>query len=363
MIFTSADLDPVSNSRVLLFDGAFDPLHAGHLDYLTYAPEGYALHERIVSVASDDAIRAKGREPLLDQATRARVVESVRDVDGVILRTEPLEDLIARLKPAAYIKGKDWEGKLPQAQLDACQRHGVQIVYTDTVSDSSTGRLRQWALADADQGLDRLEAFIAGQSTGESLFEKFDTLYFQGDWRADGNAYTYEARKAIEGQHPQCIHDCFCGLSILDVGCGPGFLVRMLKALGMDAGGCDPSADAVALAADQTVVHIRVSDLPPKLADVVICREVLEHVPITEIAVMVADLFRVARRFCYITTRFSNGSVFDAATDFETDPTHISLLTQPFLRALCVLNGGKRRRDLETRLDHMNKGRVLVYEV
>jgi hypothetical protein len=55
--------------------------------------------------------------------------------------------------------------------------------------------------------------------------------------------------------------------------------------------------------------------------------------------------------------------VFDAATDFETDPTHISLLTQPFLRSLCVLNGGKRRRDLETRLDHQNKGRCLVYEV
>ena len=348
---------------MILFDGAFDPLHAGHLDYLAFTPAGFSSHDRIVSVASDDAIRAKGREPLFDQATRGAVVAAVRGVDGVILRTEPLEDLIARLKPDAYVKGKDWEGRLPQAQVDACERHGVQIIYTDTVSDSSTARLRQWALADADRGLDRLEAFIAGQSTGDSLFEKFDTLYFQGDWRADGNAYTYEARKAIEGQHPERIKACFDGLSILDVGCGPGFLVRMLKEIGMDAGGCDPSADAVALAADQTVVHIRASDLPPKLADVAICREVLEHVPVVEIPALVSDLFRVARKFVYITTRFSHGSVFDAATDFETDPTHITCLTQPFLRALCVLNGGKRRRDLETRLDHMNKGRVLVYEV
>jgi hypothetical protein len=30
---------------------------------------------------------------------------------------------------------------------------------------------------------------------------------------------------------------------------------------------------------------------------------------------------------------------------------------------LCVLNGGKRRRDLEMALDHQTKRRVLVYEV
>jgi hypothetical protein len=71
----------------------------------------------------------------------------------------------------------------------------------------------------------------------------------------------------------------------------------------------------------------------------------------------------VARKFIYVTTRFHDGAVFDAVTDFETDPTHVSVLTQAFLRSLCVLNGGKRRRDLEIKLDHQNKGRCLVYEV
>lgn len=361
MILTTADLDKLTGSSVILLDGAFDPLHAGHIRYLDTASKAFpSSYTRVVSIASDADIRAKGREPLFDQMTRATVVESLKGVDAVILKDRPTEDLITRLKPAAYVKGKDWDGRLPAEQLTACALSGVQIIYLDTVCASSSDALRRWALRDAECGLDRLEAFIAGQS---SQLEKFDTTYFQGDWRADGNTYTYEKRKEIEGRHPQVIAECFSKLSILDVGCGPGYLVRMLKELGMDAGGCDPSEDAVALAGDREVVHITLANVPPRIADVAICREVLEHVPVAEIPEMVCDLFRVARKFVYITTRFSGGSLFDARTEFEVDPTHISLLTQPFLRALCVLNGGTRRRDLEATLDHQRKGRVLVYEV
>jgi cytidyltransferase-like protein len=359
VILSQADVTINGNS--LLFDGAFDPLHAGHVRYLDFALKALPSHyTRLVSIASDDDIRAKGREPLFDQHTRAAVVESLKGVDGVILRTGPVEQLLHKLQPAAYVKGKDWEDRLPAEQLAVCSLYGIQIIYTDTLQDSSSGALRRWALADADAGLHRLETFIAGQSSQPSTF---DREYFLGEWREGGNVYTYEKRKEIEGKHPELIAQCFPGLSVLDVGCGPGYLVRMLKELGMDAGGCDTSVDAVELAADETVVHIHLSDVPKKISDVAICREVLEHVRVREIPSMVRDLFRVARKFVYITTRHTHGSVFDAATDFETDPTHISLLTQPFLRSLCVLNGGKRRRDLETRLDHQNKGRVLCYEL
>lgn len=337
-------------------------MHAGHVRYLDFAASAFpSSYTRYVSVASDDDIRAKGREPLFDQMTRATVMDSLRGVDAVILKTGPTEQVIAKLRPAAYIKGRDWEGKLPPEQLTACSLYGIQIIYTDTVQDSSSGALRRWALRDADAGLDRLETFIEGQ--GPTKYEKFDREYFQGGWRAEGNAYTYAKRKEIEGKHPELIKAVFPNMSVLDVGCGPGYLVRMLKELGVDAGGCDPSEAAVELAADQTVVHIKLANVPPQITDVALCREVLEHVPVVEIPEMVCDLFRVAREFVYITTRFSDGSVFDATTDFNTDPTHVSLLTQPFLRSLCVLNGGKRRRDLEQRLDHQGKCRVLVYAV
>jgi cytidyltransferase-like protein len=361
VILSVDDLTFYRSKRPILLDGAFDPLHAGHIRYLQSAVKAFPDSLVICAIASDDDIRAKGREPLLDQRTRAEVVQSLKCIDLVVLKDRPVEQIIAKLRPGAYVKGKDWEGRLPDEQMAACSLYGVQIVFLDTVTDSATDRLRAWALRDADQSLDRLETFMAAQPPANP--EKFDTAYFQGDWRADGNTYTFEKRKEIEGKHPELIVECFPQMSILDVGCGPGYLVRMLKELGVTAMGIDTAGAAVAMAEPRTCVLLPITEVPSGFVAVAICREVLEHVPVREIPAMVCDLFRVARRFVYITTRFQDGAVFDAATEFEVDPTHVSLLSQPFLRSLCVLNGGKRRRDLETKLDHMNKGRCLVYEI
>ena len=362
MILSVDDLIRERPHDAILLDGAFDPLHAGHLAYIHAALKTFPKNPMVVAVASDDDIRAKGREPLFDQVTRATIVASVKGVVRVVLKDRPTEQVIAALAPYAYIKGKDWDGELPEAQITVCAMAGTQVVYLGDVLDSSSDRLRAWALKDADASLDRLEAFIAAQ--GDVSPETFDTEYFTGDWRSTAPPYTFEGRKQAEGRHPKIVKECFDGLTVLDVGCGPGYFVRMLRELGMDAGGIDPSADAIALSnglADR-VVRGQVRALPPKIAHVAICREVAEHVPVADIPALVCDLFRVARKFVYITTRFQDGAVFDATTDFETDPTHVSCLSQPFLRSLCVLNGGKRRRDLETKLDHAQKGRVLVYE-
>lgn len=362
MILTPENLIWLREKNCVLLDGAFDPLHAGHIRYFTEAITAFPSHLKICAVASDDDIRAKGREPLLDQATRVKVVQAAMGGGYAIAKDTPTEQLICRLKPSAYVKGADWKDTLPAEQVTACALNNVQMVFLNTVTDSSTDRLRAWALKDADQSLDRLEAFMANQTATDPA--TFNRDYFQGNWRANGNTYTYEKRQEIEGKHPDLIVECFPGMSVLDVGCGPGYLVKMLTDRGVKALGIDTSADAVAMAAlDRTCIVMDVANVPPSFSDVVVCREVLEHVEVQEIPAMVCDLFRVARKFVYITTRFHDGSLFDAATDFETDPTHVSLLSQPFLRSLCVLNGGKRRRDLEQRLDHQNKGRVLVYEI
>ena len=352
-----------SYSDHVLIDGAFDPLHAGHVSYIA-AARALQKGPLLCAVASDDQIRAKGREPLLPQESRVAVLEALCDV--VYAKSEPTEQVIERMGPRAYVKGWDWKGKIPPEQESACVRVGAPIWFTCVPQDSSTARLRAWALKDAEQSLDRLEAFVAWQGTDlQKQIQAFDTEYFQGEWRTTTGPYTWEGRKKAEGRHPKIVKECFDGLTVLDVGCGPGYFVRMLRELGMDAGGIDPSQAAIDLSnglADRVVCG-DVARMPPKIAHVALCREVLEHVPVVEIPALVCELFRVARKFCYITTRFSEGAVFDAATDFETDPTHITCLTQPFLRALCVLNGGKRRRDLEQRLDWQNKGRCLVYEL
>lgn len=356
MIVSFDDLPQYSNH--VLCDGAFDPLHAGHVAYL-HAARALNKGPLLCAVASDDQIREKGREPLLPQASRVAVLEAL--CDAVYAKDRPTEDVIRQMRPMVYAKGWDWNGKLPPEQTAVLQELGIPAFFAQTPQESSTERLRAWALADADQSLDRLQDVMAAQV--ETPSARYDKTYFVGDWRGNGNAYTFEKRREIEGRHPQIIADVFRGRSVLDVGCGPGYLVRMLKDLGMDAGGCDTSADAVQLAAHHTVIKIAPANVPPQMADVVISREVLEHCTVGQVVEMVADLFRIARKFVYITTRFHAGAIFDVTDERDVDPTHQTLMTQPLLRALCVLNGGKRRRDLEQRLDWQSKGRVLCYEV
>lgn len=350
-------------SSFALADGAFDPLHAGHIAYLKEAKR-VAGGPLLVTIASDDDIRAKGREPLLPAAQRAAVIEALACVDYVLIKDQPTECLLEALRPTAYIKGADWRGKIPPEQADVCARYDIPILYTDTPQDSSSARLSAWSVATADRELDRLEAYMAAQAVTPP--ETFDAEYFRADWRG-ANIYTLSKRREIEGKHPAILKETFPGWSMLDVGCGPGYLVQFLRELGVDAGGIDPSAHAVAMApyGQRRVVQGQASMLPPKVADLAICREVLEHLTVAQVGAMVGHLFRVARKGVYITTRFHSSprSVFDVQTEFEVDPTHITLMTQPMLRALCVLCGGKRRRDWENRLDWQGKGRVLAYEV
>jgi hypothetical protein len=78
----------------------------------------------------------------------------------------------------------------------------------------------------------------------------------------------------------------------------------------------------------------------------------------------VAQICHASSRFVYVTTRFhpEPTDLLDFTTQFEVDPTHITLLTKDFLRCLFVLEGFRRRPDLEERMDWGHKQRVLVYE-
>lgn len=194
--------------------------------------------------------------------------------------------------------------------------------------------------------LARFEALVQAQTPAETPWQPVTD-------------YSFEARAPFERpQVERLIAACEPAL-VYDIGCGPGHLVRLLEEAGVSAIGFDLHPDGDAVALDISARAPR----PP--ADLVICREVLEHLTVAEVAVMVQELFRVARKAVYITTRFAHrpSGLFSVEDEREVDPTHITLMTQPLLRALCVLNGGKRRRDWEQALDWQNKGRVLAYEL
>jgi len=199
--------------------------------------------------------------------------------------------------------------------------------------------------------------------------EHYDRGYFADEWREGGNRYELETRREIEGPNPVLIRDVFAPTSVLDVGCGPGFLMALLHELGVVADGIDFSPASRELAPPVVRDRIRIGpadrlDAGDGTYELVVCREVMEHLTVLEVRRTVAEICRVSSRFAYVTTRFhpAPGGLLDFTTQFDVDPTHITLLTKPLLRALFVLEGFRNRPDLEERMDWAGKGRVLVYE-
>jgi len=181
----------------------------------------------------------------------------------------------------------------------------------------------------------------------------------QTPWRPVTD-YSFQARKAIEGKQPALILDHLVSCDdadILDWGCGPdAILVRLLRDevarrdLQVAIEGYDPQRHEAPPA-------------PEPVWDLVICREVLEHLTVRQIASTVSDLCVRSAQFVYVTTRFSSEfDILHVETSDDLDPTHISLCAKDLIRLLFVLEGFRQRKDLEQALDWQGKRRCLVYE-
>src|ERR1700761_648678 len=89
--------------------GAFDILHAGHVEYLSTARE--ICDALLVSVNSDVSIRSykSALRPINPQEHRLKVIAALEFVDAVTLMEETRPaTLIDLLRPDVYIKGGNY---------------------------------------------------------------------------------------------------------------------------------------------------------------------------------------------------------------------------------------------------------------
>ena len=95
--------------KVVLTNGCFDLLHAGHVALLEAArAEGDVL---VVAINSDRSVRAiKGpSRPVIPEAERAETLLALEPVDRVTIYDEPTPaELIRALAPDVLVKGADW---------------------------------------------------------------------------------------------------------------------------------------------------------------------------------------------------------------------------------------------------------------
>jgi cytidyltransferase-like protein len=127
--------------KVAMVDGAFDPLHRGHIEYFRAAAEQLDV-PLLCNVASDRYVSTK-HPPLLPEDQRAAIVDAIRFISYTHVNQFDTETILRELQPKYYVKGKDWEGRLPPAQVTICREYGIEVVYLDTVFDSSTRILNE----------------------------------------------------------------------------------------------------------------------------------------------------------------------------------------------------------------------------
>lgn len=128
-------------SRIVLANGCFDVLHAGHVRYLEGARAwGDVL---IVGINSDKQVtglKGEGR-PILSEHDRAELVASLEAVDLVTIFDEPtVTELLLAIKPDVHAKGTDYtEETVPER--DVVRSYGGRVAIVGDPKDHSTSQM------------------------------------------------------------------------------------------------------------------------------------------------------------------------------------------------------------------------------
>lgn len=132
---------PTYRGKVTMVDGAFDPIHPGHIAYFR---EARKLGPPVLcNVAADEYVMGK-HPPLLPATQRVDVLAAVRYLDLIHLSRTSTAEVLSALRPRYYVKGVDWKDRLPPDELAVCAEHGIEIAYLETVTQSSSEILERY---------------------------------------------------------------------------------------------------------------------------------------------------------------------------------------------------------------------------
>jgi bifunctional ADP-heptose synthase (sugar kinase/adenylyltransferase) len=136
--------------RLVMVDGSFDPIHEGHVAYFAAAA---ALGLPVLCNIAPDSWTSSKHAVLLSQVQRSVVIDAFRDISYVHASLLSTKDVLSALKPAIYAKGNDWKerGGIPSAEQQICDDLGIEVVYLDTVLNSSSALLNSWKSVKGNQ--------------------------------------------------------------------------------------------------------------------------------------------------------------------------------------------------------------------
>jgi glycosyltransferase involved in cell wall biosynthesis len=177
-----------------------------------------------------------------------------------------------------------------------------------------------------------------GEQYGEAYFAEYGRGFYQ--WQT---AAPYRHGEPLWESYFAQIADLIVSelapQTVLDAGCAIGFLVEALRARGVEVWGIDISEYAIAHV-DETVRDVcsiaSVTDELDRDYDLIVCIEVLEHLPQHLAAFAIANFARHARQV-----------LFSASSDGFRDPTHLNVQPTDYWVELFGRHGFFRNLDVD----------------
>ncbi len=196
--------------KIVLCLGVFDLVHPGHIKHFQRAKEqGDIL---VVAVTANRFVNKGPDRPVFDQDLRMDSIAAISDVDFVVLNDNPDGiKVIEEVAPDFYVKGIEYKnysddvtGKIQQ-EVDAIEKVGGQIVYTDEIVFSSSKLLNSYFGDRSSQFQHFIKKFKLKYDypTIEKLVEKFKDLKVLviGDAIIDQYAYVSPMGVSGKGTH------------------------------------------------------------------------------------------------------------------------------------------------------------------
>ena len=193
--------------------------------------------------------------------------------------------------------------------------------------------------------------------------------YYSSDNLAYEEGYDLETRRRKYADVIENIKS-YCPSPILDLGCGPGFLVHLLRQEGIKAFGCDISPIALQLARPKTAPFLRLANLNslPYSNDEFnssLCFHTLEHLNSIQIEKALDEITRITQQRFYGIIPTYDGIIQRNARlrrQILEDPTHVSIMNRAWWLKQFESRGWAENSNLVKKFDRKNYRWVFVFD-
>ncbi len=114
--------------KTVAISGYFDPIHVGHLEYIT---EARKLGDKLIVIVNNNhqCVLKKGK-PFMDEKDRVIITSSLKDVDEVFLSVDHDKTVcksLEKIKPTIFANGGDRKNyEIPESVI--CNKYNIEII-------------------------------------------------------------------------------------------------------------------------------------------------------------------------------------------------------------------------------------------